>query len=291
MKLRTFLHLSLVALLWACGDDSAVAGTDEHGNAVAARVLVRDSSGAPAAGVEVVVRPAEWLDGDPLDSAVFAGSRCVTAYDGSCPFAPDERSGILVVRAGDGEFAAAAAVSEKTESDIVLRLAPTGSVQGTLPDAKAGVPVRVPGLAGIAWTDDSGRFSLGSLPEGFLRVRIGASARTGLDSVPVRPRKATVPGRSSTIMDSIEVVRSWEEFDLPSAPVFDPPAGTYSAVQEVSFLQLASSDAVETSLDGVRWEVLNGKVRVMSSLCLKARAIRDGRIVSNVSEACYIVAP
>lgn len=289
---RLLYIVPLAAVLASCGSDAQVAGTDEHGNAVAARVLVRDSSGAPAAGVAVVFRPSGWLDGEPLDSASSAGSGCVTDRNGSCLFSPDSGSSDLTVRAGDGERAAAATVPSNTASDIVLRLAPTGSVQGSLQGAKAGVAVRVPGLPGIAWTDESGRFSLGSLPAGFRRVRVG-NGLVALDSVPVLSGKASTfalpmpvaPVAGPVVLDSIDVR------DLPNTPVFSPPGGTYATAQEIVFKGVDPGDAVETSLDGIRWEILNGSVRVMSSTCLKARAVHDGRILSNTSEACYVVGP
>lgn len=290
---RLPLVLFLAALLASCGDDSSVAGTDEHGNALAARVLVRDSSGAPATGVEVVFRPSAWLDGERLDSASFAGSRCTTDSDGICPIDPGGVDSSLTVRAGDGERAAAATVSRATRSDVVLRLASTGSVQGILKGAGAGVRVRVPGLPGTAWTDDSGRFSLGSLPEGRRRLVVGSASLLVVDSVPVRSRRVLdfqVPMPASTSHRTI-VLDTFALHVLPPTPVFSPPGGTYSSVLDIVFPGLSAGDAVETSEDGIRWEVLNGSVRLMASACIAARTVRDGRIVSNVSRACYVLAP
>ena len=291
MKPR-FASLAAAALLCAgCGDDSYVAGTDEHGNALAARVLVRDSSGAPAAGVYVVYRPAMWLDGDPLDTA-DGTHRCVTDARGACPL-PDRASGDLAVRAGDGDRAAAAVLPAMTDSVITLALRPTGSVQGRIVDAPSGLAVRVPGLPGIAWTDDSGRFSLGSLPEGTRRVVVGNASVLVVDSVPVRSNRAIdfqVPMPNATTGHAI-VLDLFAVHELPPAPVFSPQGGTYRDILDISFPGLRAGDAVETSTDGIRWEVLNGSVRLMASTCISARTVRNGRIMSNVSSACYVLAP
>lgn len=288
--------LGIAALLvWGCGDDRTVAGTDEHGNAVKARVLVRDSAGAPAIGVAVDFRPVDWLDGEPLDTSSGvsgARTRCVTDAKGYCDVAPGATTD-LAVRAGEGEHAAFAVLPAKTDSVITLGLRPTGSIQGRLVGMGSGVIVRVPGLAGKAWTDDSGRFSLGSLPEGLRRMAFGMSSHLVLDSIPVRSRRAlnfeiTLP---DTTVVRVLILDTFALHELPPAPVFSPPGGTYDSILDIVFPGLGADDAVETSADGIRWEVLNGSIRLMASACIKARVVRDGRIVSNVSQACYVLAP
>jgi len=273
-----------------CGDDRTVAGTDEHGNALAARVQVRDSSGAPAAGVLFEFRPTGWLDGDALDTS-SSRVRCVTDARGSCDL--PEGGAALTLRAGDGEYAASGVVAGRTDSVITLELRPTGSVQGRIVGAGSGLVVRVPGLAGRAWTDDSGRFSLGSLPEGFRRLVVGSASALVLDSLPVRSRSAidfqvAMPNITSGVAI---VLDTFALLALPPTPVFSTPAGAFASAFDVSFPGLRTGEAVETSEDGVHWAVLNGSIRVTASSCIMARTVRDGRIVSNISKACYELAP
>jgi hypothetical protein len=201
-------------------------------------------------------------------------------------------SGAIAVRAGDGERAAAVVLSALTDSVTLLGLRPTGSVQGRIAGARSGLSVRVPGLPGRAWTDDSGRFSLGSLPEGMRRLALGAS-RLVIDSVAVRSRRAL---DFDIVLPDTTVVRmltldTFAVHVLPPSPVFSPPGGTYDSILDISFPELRAGDAVETSVDGIRWDVLNGSIRLMASSCINARTVRDGRIVSNVSRACYVLAP
>lgn len=295
MKKRIALFLATSLLAAGCGDDHTVAGTDEHGNAVSARVLVRDSSGAPAVGVVVEFRPADWLDGEPLDTGAESSrspARCVTDGDGSCRI-PASGGKPLSIRAGDGEVAASGSIGNQTDTVIRMVLRPTGSVQGRLVGMGEGLLVRVPGLPGKAWTDETGRFSLGSLPEGMRRMVFGRQSRLVLDSVPVRSRRAldfaiTLP---DTMVVRVQILDTFALHELPPPPVFSPGGGTYNSVLDIVFTGLGANDAVETSEDGIRWEALNGSIRLMASACIKARVVRDGRIVSNVSQACYELAP
>lgn len=294
MKLRLAILGIALMIACGCGDDRAVAGTDEHGNAMTARVLVRDSLGAPAAGVEVSLRPVDWLDGEPLDTSSHSSietTRCVTDARGLCVVTPG--AGGIALRAGDGELAAFAVLPRGTDSVTMLDLRPTGSVQGRLVGAGAGLVVRVPGIPGKAWTDDSGRFSLGSLPEGLRRVSFGRTSRLVLDSVVVRSRRAL---DFQVVLPDTSIVRRFvlDTFGVhakPRTPVFSPAGGTYDTILEVTFPSLETGDAIETSEDGIRWNVLNGSIRLMATACIQARVIRDGRILSNVSKACYVIAP
>lgn len=294
MKTR-FASLGLVAVFAVgCGDGSRqVVGTDEHGNALTARVVVRDSSGAPAVGVAVEFRPADWLDGEPLDTASESSRslvRCITDGDGSCSI-PASGGKPLSIRAGDGEIAASATFGDQTESVIRMVLRPTGSVQGRLLGMGGGLVVRVPGLPGKTWTDESGRFSLGSLPEGLRRMAFGEAALLVLDSLPVRPRRAldfeiVLP---DTTMVRRFVLDTFAVHALPRTPEFSPPGGFYDSALALTFFGVEPGDDVETSVDGIHWEVLNGSIRLMASACIKARSVRDNRILSNIAQACYVL--
>jgi hypothetical protein len=164
-----------VILLAGCVRVIDPLGSDGPGIATTTRILVLDSAGNPAPDVEVVGRSAVWLDGEPVDStgANPDGFRLRTGPDGTC-IVPNVANSSQVVRAGGKVQAAIMWLGPDRDSFATLRITRTGSVQGVVPHVPAGLMVRVVGLEGVARTDEEGRFSLGSLPEGPGWLYIGA---------------------------------------------------------------------------------------------------------------------
>ncbi|QQS06078.1 MAG: hypothetical protein IPK50_04105 [Fibrobacterota bacterium] len=164
-----------VILLAGCVRVIDPLGSDGPGIATTTRILVLDSAGNPAPYVEVVGRSAVWLDGEPVDStgANPDGFRLRTGPDGMC-IVPNVANSSQVVRAGGKAQAAALWLGSDRDSFATLRIARTGSVQGVVPHFPAGLMVRAVGLEGVARTDEEGRFSLGSLPEGPGWLYLGA---------------------------------------------------------------------------------------------------------------------
>lgn len=297
---RTSLLVSLAAaagLVASCSDATdRVSGTDEHGNAVAARVFVVDSTGEPLEGVTVSLRPASWLEGDPLDSnsSEPTGWNAATNRDGSCLLPLGLLEEARTVSARKGDRAAAFQAGPRGLDNRVLVMRPTGSVQGSVVEGTPGTKVRIAGIPGVAFTDDSGRFVLGGIPAGTFRLMVGdASSGTVAESLVVREGAATLlpdlpaPGPQARTVSVAKAPTS----PLPPVPEFLPAGGTFSAAPVIEVRSDVDGAMLETSLDGRTWSVVTGTLRPLVSVCLWARATSPEGVVSRPVRACYTLQP
>ncbi len=148
------------------------------GRSIAGRVLLADGSAAPAG---VVVRA--WRTGeDP--NAVSMAARAVTGSDGRFTLGGLEDREYIVAAGGEGgEFAAGAAESpvRPDQGEAGVRVAPGVVLEGRLLDGD-GKPVKVQLLMARqsvpvptlvqAWPGDDGKFRLGGLAEGRVRISV-----------------------------------------------------------------------------------------------------------------------
>lgn len=156
-RFRWTSFLALVVLA-GCGSDRTAGGTTgtEAGNAVSARLSLPD--GSAASGALVVVRPSG--SSSPEDAARWIRDTA------------DER-GDLSLRVPDGSWTLEARwkgfglrSALKAGEDQVLRdtLVPLRTLTGEILGVGAGTRVSLPGLGVTVVTDDSGRFTLDSVP-------------------------------------------------------------------------------------------------------------------------------
>lgn len=288
------LSVILASLLGACAESGPSTGTDEHTNSLSMRILVLDTAGRPAANSKVTVREIDWLE-DPTESntGIHTGRiDATTDSAGICQFQlPSDSS--FVVRAGGPDHASAVMAGRDAPHGATLVLQRTGSVQGVIAGVDAGVPVRAAGLPGIAWTDDNGRFSLGSLPATTVRLQIGfGENRMRIDNLVIRPGRSLDLGALPPLgaAPSTLVSPSGKESIRPNPPAFTPSGGSFAVPQEIA-LTTDGTGTIETSNDGIHWYRIAGTFRVMASACVRARVVSDQGILSNPSEACFSIAP
>lgn len=294
---RAIALATVVCALASCSRaPERVVGTDEHGNAVSARITVVDESGEPIPGVMVSLRPRLWLDGEALDtvSSQPDGADATSGEDGSCQIRYGSSNEHRILSARHDGLGASFLGPSTSLGNRVLVLRPTGSVQGSVAEGGPGLPVRVAGIPGITWTDDSGRFSLSDLPVGVHRLEIGAgSVRTVAESMPVGAGQATIlptlpaPG----VVDTAVSVAKASSAPLPGVPVFVPEAGTYTTPPTIEVRTADSSATVEVSTDGRVWEPVMGTLHPFVSICLFARSTNAEGVVSRPERACYVIQP
>jgi hypothetical protein len=290
----TLPALALSSLLVAgCADDRS-AGTDEHGNAVTVATVL-DAWGEPAAGTEVVVRGAGWLHGDDVDSVSDHpdGFRLKTDAAGQVRIPSTDPSHPRMVRVGGVH--SAAMLHLRHDTSAILRLNPVGAVQGSIAKVPEGTKVRLFGLEGMALTDASGRFFLARVPAGRVSLAVGEGASLMvIDRIEVRSGEAVSIGAPTMAPgDTIDAPAdtSVGSHTVSYGPRFLPGPGTYTESQVVEIVPADPTDQVEISEDGRTWSVLEGSYRVMGTVCLEARVVRQGRIVSETVKACYILDP
>ncbi len=289
----TLSTLVLSALLVSgCADDRTT-GTDEHGNAVTVATVL-DAWGEPAVGTEVVVRDARWLHGEAVDSVSehADGFRLKTDAFGKVRIPSTDSSHPRMVRVGGIHAAAMMRLAHDTEATLWLN--PVGAVQGVIARVPTGTKVRLFGLEGMALTDASGRFFLTRVPAGRVVMAVGEGASMMvIDQIEVRPGEAVSIG--SHEMAAGDTVNAPADTTKAAAisygPRFLPGPGSYNSPQTVEIVPADASDQVEISEDGKAWTVLEGSYRVMASVCLQARVVREGRIVSESVEGCYTLEP
>lgn len=297
---RTSCFLSLVALaglMASCsGPADRVSGTDEHGNAVAARVFVVDSTGEPLEGVKVSLRPASWLEGEPLDSssAEPTGWNAATNRDGFCLLPLGRLEEARTVSARQGDRAAAFQARPEGLGDRVLVMRPTGSVQGSVVAGSPGTKVRISGIPGVTFLDDSGRFVLPNLPAGVFQLVVSQGAgRTVVQSLTVGQGAATLlpplpsPGAQSETLSVADAPTS----PLPRPPEFLPAGGVFATAPTIQVRTDLVGATLETSLDGRTWSVVSGTLRPLVSVCLWARVTRLDGVVSQPVQSCYTIQP
>lgn len=297
---RTSLFASLAAvagLLASCSDATdRVSGTDEHGNAVAARVFVVDSTGEPLAGAKVSLRPASWLEGEDLDSssAEPTGWNATTVSDGSCLLPLGRLEEVRTLSARHGDRAAVFQAGPRGLDNRVLVMRATGSVQGTVVAGSPGTKVRISGVPGVAFLDDSGRFVLSDLPAGMLQLVLGQGAgRTVVESLTVGQGAATLvpalpaPGVRAETLSVADAPTS----PLPRPPEFLPAGGVFASAPTIQVRTDLADAILETSLDGRTWSVVTGTLRPLVSVCLWARVTRVDGVVSQPVQACYTIEP
>ena len=163
----------LTALVSGCGTGGSVAGRpggDQTENGILARIM--DSTGAPAAGARVKVRPADWTaSGGSSDSTTFAALDLRTDADGgfrltglpSGQYRVEVRSSGLALQFG-------AVLDGKVFDAGTRQLSATGTIQGRVSTGSGSV-VAVAGLDHFAIADSAGRFRLDSLPSGVMQTR------------------------------------------------------------------------------------------------------------------------
>lgn len=264
-----------------------VVGTDERGNALATRIAVVDSAGLPVAGVVVESRKADWLEGEPLDSAgpFPSASRAVTGADGICLIVLS-RTDSQIVRAGDRRMASALRTQGEPPRELRMVLAPTGTIQGAATRYGSGSQVRLRGLSGSAWTDAKGRFSLPGVPAGMFRLEIDAATPIRLDTVSAKARTAVRLVEPTILGPNARV--TFAASDLPSPPLVSPAGGVFMGAISVTVQPGDSADVVETSIDGIHWDSGSSRtIPVSNSGCLHARSVHGGQIMSQTVEACF----
>lgn len=205
MKLRSLLPGSLaVALLWSCAQDrEPLAGNgSETTTGIAARVV--DSAGAPAPGIRVELRPADWkpdtsrTSADPVRTAV-AGA------DGSVEFRDVPRGNWRLSAASGSLLAASGTVSSGTPGSLAtLRLAEAGSLRGRvlLPVGAAHAWVGIAGLDAQVRTDSTGAFSLRAPPSTEVLVEVLVAGGSVLRAA----RRAVAPAGGSLDLGSLAPV-------------------------------------------------------------------------------------
>jgi hypothetical protein len=289
----TLSALVLSALLvGGCADDRTT-GTDEHGNAVTVATVL-DAWGEPAVGTEVVVRGAHWLHGEAVDSVSdhADGLRLKTDASGQVRIPSTDSDHPRMVRVGGIQAAAMLHLAHDTAA--TLWLSPVGAVQGSIAKVPTGTKVRLFGLEGMALTDASGRFFLTGVPAGRVVLAVGEGASMMvIDQIEVRSGEAvSIGSHEMAAGDTVDApVDTTKGATLSYGPRFLPGPGTYNSPQTIEIVPADATDQVEISEDGKSWIVLEGSYRVMASVCLQARVVRQGRIVSESVEACYILDP
>ena len=289
----TLSTLVLTAVLVAgCADDRS-SGTDEHGNAVTVATVL-DAWGEPAVGTEVVVRDARWLHGEAIDSVSehADGFRLKTDGAGQVRIPATDASHPRMVRVGSLHAAAMMRLAHDTAATLWLNL--VGAVQGSITKVPTGTKVRLFGLEGMALTDASGRFFLNGVPAGRVVMAVGEGASMMvIDRIEVRSGEAvSIGSHEMAAGDTVNApVDTTKGTALSYGPRFLPGPGTYNSPQTIEIVPADATDQVEISEDGKTWIVLEGSYRVMASVCLEARVVRQGRIVSENVEACYNLDP
>lgn len=288
----TLSALVLSALLVSCADDRS-SGTDEHGNAVTVATVL-DAWGEPAVGTEVVVRGAHWLHGEAVDSVSehADGFRLKTDASGQVRIPSTDSDHPRIVRVGGIHAAAMLHLAQDTAATLWMN--PVGAVQGSIAKVPTGTKVRLFGLEGMTLTDASGRFFLTRVPAGRVVLAVGEGASMMvIDRIEVRSGEAVSIGshemaEGDTVNAPVDTTKGAA---LSYGPRFLPGPGAYNSPQTVEIVPADATDQVEISEDGKTWIVLEGSYRVMASVCLQARVVRQGRIVSENVEACYILDP
>lgn len=279
------------ALLSGCGTSGAENGVDEHGNAITARLKVVDSTGHPLDGSEIVIRPATWLPGDPLDSTSTAPNavRIRTRADGSCEI-PALRPGDYMARADHGPFAGMERVIWKQRDSATIAVGDVGAVRGRIPTAAPGTPVASLGMEQVGRTDSSGGFVLPFVAKGFHQIVAGHREHgTTIVNVEVAGLRATridsVPFDS---LRSMEVQLRAVVEDVLLAPILSPPPGTYRDSVVVTARPLFKTDTVKLVVDASTAKTWSSAV-VESSQCLQLTSIRPGARSSPLIVACYTI--
>ncbi|MBK8801569.1 MAG: hypothetical protein IPN71_05820 [Fibrobacteres bacterium] len=279
------------AMIAGCGSNPQT-GVDEHGNAMSARVRVVDANGRPQANAQVVIRPARWLPGEPLDSLGEEVDAAVirTNADGFGTIS-GLREGAYMLRAGDSARAASIGIAWRDGlEDQQVQVDSVGSVVGYVPRAAAGLQVGVQGLDQIARIDSQGRFVLAFLPKGTHRVVVGSAARGTL-----LPRVEVQQGRLVDLgeipFDSLsprEVPTAGVVVDRLLAPIVLPEAGTYRDSVQARAWSVQASDSLYVSIDGASWEPWMERTIAVNT-CLQFKSVRSTAAYFPIRTVCYTI--
>lgn len=285
---RAFAAICLAGILDGCQNPSErlAGGADDHGNAVALRVRVEDSSGTPSAGMRVTVRPESWnpaTDPDPVGEAT-SGS------DGSCQF-HNLPPGSYRVLADDGNTMSTETVMLESSAEVRLSAYAPGSIRGRLEGARqGGFLVSIAGTNLVASIGDSGAFRFDRVPAGSFRLIAGKRSELTLDRVPVLPRILSrldpVPFDSS-LPSRLEPRVRLEAALAP--PMVDPLPGSYLGPVRIRFLPNPATDSVEIAFEDGIWIHIADAIQLGASRCLRARSRRGEETSMESSELCYIL--
>lgn len=216
MKAPSLLATIATSLLsWSCAQERGpLAGNgSETTTGIAARVV--DSSGAPAPGTVVELRPAAWRP-DTSGSGTDPVRTAVAGADGSVEFRDVPRGNWRLSATSGNRVAASGTVSSGSAGTLAtLRLLPAGSLRGrvVLPSGATHAWVGVAGLDVLERTDASGAFTLEAMPA--TRVLV----------------EAVVPGRSLQRAARAAAAPAGGTLDLGSLPPAGPdglPAGSWT---------------------------------------------------------------
>lgn len=284
MKGASFWSGALLVLLGCQNSSQPMAGgADDHGNAIALRIQVEDSTGAAQAGVRVTVRPESWI---PEEGASASGV-AVSGLDGFCSFGSLPPGNYRVVADGGATMATVVVAIEESAS-IRMSTYATGSIRGRLDGAARGTSVAIQGTDIVSEVDDSGAFRFHRLPVGIFRIMAGSRGRLALERIPVLPRilsrldeVAFDSGRTAAIEPTLRL-----EADL-APPVVDSLPGNYSGPLRLVFRPSPPSDLVEISLDGGDWIPIADAILLGTSRCLQARSRRGSETSASTGDLCY----
>lgn len=284
-RILAALCVSLSMLGCQPGSDRIAGGADDHGNAIALRVQVEDSTGYPLAGMRVTVRPDSWVPGQELEPIEDATS----GPDGFCRFVALPPGPYRIV-ADDGNAMSTETVTLDASTSVRMSAYAPGSIRGRLDGGRRGAPVAIAGTDIVSYVGDSGTFRFDRVPAGNFRLRAGARAELTINRVPVLPRILSrldpVEFQPASPMQAEPRVRL--EADI-APPTVDPLPGSYPGPLRLVFRPNPAKDSVEISFEIDVWIPIQDAIQLGSSRCLRARSRRGAETSPETRELCYIL--
>lgn len=289
-----FAALPAALILFACDGQlpRSAGGSDDHGNAVSATVLVMDSTGAPVADVEVTVRPATWKSGDPLDTSSKApdGAVGTTGPNGICRISA-LRPGDYTIVAGKWGQVGLSKISLRDSQGVSLGIYAPGALAGRMLGAPPDTRVVLAGIDREVFTDSSGSFSVGGLPVASYDVQGGGAAGgVLLSQVSVVPRKVSSMmdvKYDSTRFQTFSPIIELTDDILP--PSMSPAGGVFPGMVNVAISPAFLGDQFEISINGGPWYPTKVGVAIGGSECIRLRTRRGGISGAVYSQACFTI--
>jgi len=284
-----FLPLALCA----CGGRTQT-GVDEHGNAFSARIQVVGLQGDPRTDAEVVVRPSDWIPGEPLDSTGPSPEAVRLRTDGGGYCVIERlRSGSYSLRAGDSLLASRISLDPESSGGVLrVVLDSVGALTGVVRGGGPGLRVAVQGLEQTARTDSSGRFVLPFVPKGSHRLAIGEPGHARrVSPVEVHPGRAT----ETTPLDydpsaPKDIVATGSDLAALLPATVDPPPGAYRDSVHVRAFAALPGDSLFVSQGGSPWAPWSERT-LRQDACLLLKTVRATATYFPIRTVCYTISP